>query len=323
MPTVTLANSIGQPTTEIQAQTHKSHIAPVQITADGTIINPNVPQKVPESQVLDTQITPKAPVTQPEPPKTTQKMQDEERFAAIIRREKAMRAKVREYEEREAKTKTQYETDLAAARAEIASSAEARQLQEKLKDPNNAINVLTDMGYTDDQITQMLLNKPGPESQLIRSLSDKIAKMEQNQQDQFKRQQEEANANYQSALKTIESNVNKLVRTNPEQFEVLAANEAQKSVVSYIEKVWKEEGVMLDPEEAATEIEDYLTEKSLGVAKLKKIQSKLAPKAPAKAIEAPAPTSGPAPTLTNKVKQNTRPLTARERAIQAFNQNKK
>ncbi len=319
MATITLANAIGQPTTEIQAHTQKQHVAPVQIAADGTIINPNLAKResIPEQPTLEQKI----PVTTPPPPKTTQKMQDEERFAAIIRREKAMRAKVREYETRETETRTKYEADLAAAKAEIAASAEAKQLQERLKDPENALNVLTDMGYTDDQITQMLLNKPGPESQLIRSLSAKIAKMEQAQQDNFKKQQEEASANYQNALKTIESNVNKLVRANPDQFEVLAANEAQKSVVSYIEKVWKAEGVMLDPEEAATEIEDYLTEKSLGVSKLKKIQAKLAPKPQQKAQ--PAPAKQPSPTLTNKVAQSTRPLTARERAIQAFNQNKK
>jgi hypothetical protein len=322
MPIVTLANSIGQPTQEIVAQTHKQHIAPVIMGADGTVINPNLPQKTPETPVLEQQTAPKIPVKTPAPPqKSTQQMQEEERFAAIIRREKAMRAKVREYEERETKTRTQYEADLAAARAEAASAAEARQLQERLKDPENALNVLTDMGYTDDQITQMLLNKPGPESQLIRSLSAKISKMEQAQQEQFKRAQEEAKNNYDSALKTIESNVNKLVRQNPDEFEVLAANDAQKSVVSYIEKVWKEEGVILDTEEAAKEIEDYLTEKSLAVSKLKKIQARTGVKPPPR--QAAAVQSQPSPTLTNKVKQSTRPLTARERAIQAFNQNRK
>jgi hypothetical protein len=315
MATITLSNSIGQPTTEIQAQTHKSHIAPVTIAADGSIINPNLPKAVeaPVEQVLKTPVKQQAP-----PQKSTQQMQEEERFAAIIRREKAMRAKVREYEEREIKTRTQYEADLAAAKAQAAEASEAKQWQERLK--TDLIGTLSDAGYTTDQITEALMNQPGPESQLIRTLSAKIAKMEQAQQEQFKKQQEEATANYQNALKTIESNVNKLVRQNPDQFEVLAANEAQKSVVSYIEKVWKEEGVMLDPEEAATEIEDYLTEKSLGVSKLKKIQAKLAPKQP-KAPAAPI-AKGPSPTLTNKVAQSTRPLTARERAIAAFNANK-
>lgn len=321
MPTVTLANSIGQPTTEIQAQTHKAHVAPVQIAADGSIINPNVPQKTQEPPVLEQQITQKVPVTQTPPQKSTQQLQEEERFAAIIRREKAMRAKVREYEEREAKTKLQYEADLTAAKAQAAEAGEAKQWQERLK--TDLIGTLSDAGYTTDQITEALMNQPGPESQLIKTLSAKIAKMEKDQQDYFKRQQEEANSNYQNALKTIEKNVNNIIRQNPDQFEVLAANEAQKSVVTYIEKVWKEEGVMLDPEEAATDIEEYLTEKTLGVAKLKKIQGRLAPKTPAKPVQTAASASSPAPTLTNKVKQSIRPLTARERAIQAFNQNKK
>lgn len=322
MPTVVLANNIGQPTNEVQAQTQKVRFSPVTVNKDGGI----TPAK--ELPVLPDEIKPLEPTLEAavetvEPPKTevkapdVKKMQDEERFQALARREKAMRNKIRESEAELAKYKAQA-TELEQAKLrEEQYKSEAQKRDERLK--TDPIGFLTEQGYTTDQITQAMLNQPGPESQMIKALSEKIARLEESQQKEIERQQKDATENYNNALKTIQRNVDSLVASNPE-FETIKASEAQKSVTNYIEKVWKAEGIMLDVEDAAKEIEDYLTDQAINLAKLKKVQGKLKPAAPAApkaAVPAPAATAKPV-TLTNKVAQNTRPLSARERAILAF-----
>lgn len=327
MPSIILANSIGQPTSEVQAHTQKVSMKPITVNADGTLNNPNlIPTEEAKTQL--TQGLAQEPAVEapkaPQPPQKQRdqaKVQEDERFAAIIRREKAMRQRVREYEQREAQTKADFETREATYKAQVEEAAQAKQWQEKLKlDP---IGALTEAGYTTDQITQALINQPGPESQLIKSLSEKISKMEQAQQDNFKKQQQDADNNYKNALKTIESNVNKLVASNPE-FEMTQASGSEKKVVSYIEKVWKEEGIVLDVEEATKDVEDYLTDEAIKLAKLKKVQDKLAPKQTqqSQATKASAPAAPNSPvvpkTLTNKMGVHGKPLSAKERAILAF-----
>lgn len=329
MPTITLANNIGQPSTEQVAQTQKVRFSPVTISSQGDItpakeLPPQgyvpAPTSIPEA----VETAPETPAA-PAPAKSTKTMQDEERMNAIIRREKAMRNKIRESEAALAQAKIEREELLQYKAREEQYKTQETERQERMKlDP---VGFMLEQGFTQDQITQAMLNQPGPESQMLKGLSEKILKLEREQQESLKRQETEANNNYQNALKTIQRNVDQLVENNPE-FETIKASDAQKSVTSYIEKVWKEEGIVLDTEEAAKEIEDYLTEKALGLTRLKKIQSKLNPAKPAAPATAPVaksatPAQAPAapaksPTLTNRVAQTTRPLTSRERAIRAF-----
>ncbi len=320
MPTIELTNSIGQPTGEIQAQTQKPQIIPVRVSSEGAVSHgqPGQPQTPPQTleAAVEQQEEQKTPPPRRQDPKA---MQEKERMDAIVRRERAMRNQIRESQAREQEAKSQYEAREAAYKAQLAEAEAAKSFRSSLD--SDLIGTLTAAGYTTDQITQALINQPGPESQLVKSLSEKIAKMEKAQQDHFKAQQEEANKNYQQALNTIERNVNQLVAKNPE-FEVTKASGAQKKVVSYIEKVWKDEGVMLDVEDAAKDVEEYLTEEALKLTKLNKFRPKTpapAPKAAAPAPQAPQKQT----TLTNRMSSQGKPMTARERAIAAFNMNRR
>lgn len=315
MPTITLANNIGQPTSEVQAQTIKPRFSPVTVSSTGDVTpSRELPRQeyilaetsIPAEQKIDTK--------SPQKPANPKTMQDQERMEAIVRREKAMRAKIRDSETELAKYKSQ------AVELEQFKLREENYKQEaadrKTRMDMDLVGYLTEQGYSPDQITEALINRPtGPESPAVKALTDKILKMERDQQDALKRQDQESTANYQNALKTIQRNVDKLVLDKPQEFEAIAASEAQASVTSYIEKVWKAEGIMLDAEDAAKEIEDYLTDQALGLAKLSKVQARMKPAAP----KQPEPVATAKPvTLTNSVKQNTRPLSARERAILAF-----
>ena len=232
MPLVTLANNIGQPTNEVVAQTQKVRFSPVTISSEGSVtpakeLPPQgyvpAPTSVPEVEAK--------PEIKPPAQKSAKTMQDEERMRAIIQREKAMRNKIRESE-----------SALAQARAEAAELAQYKTREEQSKTQESErqermkldpVGYLVDQGFTQDQITQALLNQPGPESQMLKTLSDKILRLEREQQESIKRQEAEATNNYQSALKTIQRNVDQLVNNNPE-FETIKASDAQKSVTSYI-----------------------------------------------------------------------------------------
>jgi hypothetical protein len=315
MPVISMANSIGQPTNEVQAQTIKPRFSPVTVSPEGSVTPARElpPQGyIPEPTTVPEAVKPTIPKQTPRP--DTQN-QDAERMNAIIRREKQMRAKIRESEAELTKYKSQ-----AAELEQFKQRENEYKQQEQLRQERMKIDLvgyLTEQGYDPDQITQSLINRPGPESQAVKNLTDKILKLEREQQESIKRQQEESTNSYQNALKTIQNNVDKLVESEPQKFEAIRASEAQGSVTSYIEKVWKAEGIMLDHEEAASEIEDYLTEQALGLAKLNKVQAKLRPavqKQPVQPVQKQKPV-----TLTNDLKQNTRPLTTKERAILAFN----
>lgn len=315
MPTVVLSNSIGQPTTEVQAQTQKVRFSPVTVNNEGSVSQSKelpVQSSAPETPVKVQETAPEPAAPKAKDPK---QMQDEERFAAIVRREKAMRAKVREHETELAQYKSQV-----AELAEIKRQAEELKQQETLRAERmklDPIGYMTEQGFSSDQITEALLNQPGPESRLVKSLEAKILKLEQDRVADIKRQEELEAKNYKTAISTVQRNVEKLVTNNPE-FEMINANDASKSVTTYIEKVWKEEGIALEAEEAAKEIEDYLLDQTVAAAKLKKVQQKigLQPK-PATPKQVVPPAAKPV-TLTNKVASNTRPLSARERAILAF-----
>jgi hypothetical protein len=315
MPTISLSNSIGQPTNEVQAQTQKPRFSPVTVSSEGGVSPAR--ELPPQDYIPEPTLVGAAPKDEIKVPLKTQpakSSQDQERMDAIIRREKAMRAKIRESEAELSKYKTQVqELDALKQREE---EYKQQEITRKERMDIDLVGYLTEQGYNADQITQALINRPsGPESPAVKALTDKILKLERDQQAALKRQEEESSANYQNALKTIQRNVDTLVASKPQEFKAIMANEAQGSVTNYIEKVWKAEGVMLDHEEAAQEIEGYLKEQ------FQKMEQILKPQ-PKQQLKPQQPAAAKPVTLTNAVKQNTRPLTTRERAIAAFNKNR-
>ena len=116
----------------------------------------------------------------------------------------------------------------------------------------------------------------------------------------------------------IEADVNLLVDSDPE-FETIKATNSSQEVVRLIERVFNEEGTILSVEEAAKTVENALLEQTIKqmqrLNQVKKIQSKLAPALVAEKLTTPAK---PGKTLTNAMGVS-RQLTARERAILAFN----
>lgn len=187
----------------------------------------------------------------------------------------------------------------------------------------NPLEVLKEAGISYEQLTNSILNGPSQQDQVILDLQAKIAKLEEGQtstQEQFKKNQEQQ---YEQAVKQINNEVKMLVHGN-EEFSMIVEMDASEAVTAYIEHKFNDDGVLVSVEDAAREVEEYLTEKALSIAKNKKIQSKLMP-VPA-AVPIPAPKAQGMRTITHQAGQPVARMSSdkdrRARAIAAFQQSK-
>lgn len=239
-------------------------------------------------------------------------------YAMLARKEKALRAKVQAL---------QAEKDALKAQEEALKAKDA-EYQTKFvpKDrlTNETLQVLSELGITYDQLTNLVLNAPKPEEMAFtaetRKLQAEIKAIKEAQEAAQKSATEQQERNYQAALNQLRADTKKLVESDSD-FETIKETGSVDDVVELIERTFKEDGVLMTVEEAAREVENYLVEEALKLARLKKIQSKLAPSVEKKAAEptkkATAPSQPSTKTLTNAV-GTSRPMTARERAIAAF-----
>lgn len=246
-------------------------------------------------------------------------------YAAMARKEKALRAKVQQQE-------LQFKAKEEAIRAkEEALKAKEEEYKsgyfnkaEFSKDP---WKYLAEAGITYDQLTEMALTQQSVPPQVMSQIQ-KLEKQLQEEREErkkyeenSKKSQEEAQSNaYKQAVEALKRDASSLVKDNPE-FELVASTDSVQDVVTLIEETFKEEGILLSVEEAAAEVEKYLEEEALKLAKLKKIQSKLQPtqsKTEEGKVEVKFQAKQPQmKTLTNSIGQE-KPLTARERAILAM-----
>jgi len=248
-------------------------------------------------------------------------------FAQLARQERALRAQKQQFQT-EMKLK---EADLKARMAELEKqSAPAPDLSnyvsyDQLK--QNAWNVLAKAGISYDELTQQALNHQPVNPQVqahIEALEAKLAKLEALNETSQKTQQEQQENQYKAALTQIETDVTRLVRQDPATYEVIAktGKSSIKEVVKLIEEVYKKDGYIMDIEEAAQEVENYLFEQSIKtVSRIDKIKKQLATSsAKTESVEKQTPKPPQQPqmkTLTNAASSQ-RKLTAKERAILAF-----
>jgi predicted Zn-dependent protease len=104
----------------------------------------------------------------------------------------------------------------------------------------------------------------------------------QSELEQARQQAEQAQ--YEQAVNQIRADAKMLIAAD-ERFETIKAKSMEEAVVELIKETYEKTGSLMDLQTASQQVEDYLVEEGLSFAQLKKVQSKLAPKAP----EAPAP----------------------------------
>lgn len=300
------------------SQNPASQHATPPVTADPT---PAVEQKLTTNEG-GTKPTPEATAVQEPSPQTpsTQDQPLSAQYAALARKEKALRLQAQQ---------------LKAEREAFKRDQDTRQtpVQQQSFDPNKYISIedlqanpalAFEKGLTYDQFTQAALNAPSPEQlqlqQTIRALEAKIESLTQEQSQTKKTIQDTQEQGYQQALNQIRNETKALV-ADGETFEMIKATNSVNDVVDLIERTWKEEQRLMTVEEAAQMVEDYLVEESLKLYKVGKIQKRLQPAQPQTPAPAATQTEAPkqpqAKTLTNATSGAPR-MTARQRAEAAF-----
>lgn len=251
-------------------------------------------------------------------------------YANLARKEKALRAKVQAQEttfrQREEALKAR-EDALAAKDAEYASKFVSK--DKLMADP---FSVLAELGFSYDKLTELAMNAPTENDvQTRQQLRDELKaeimaelkplkEAQQKQEQEIRDRQQKA---YQDAVAQLRNETKSLVESDPE-FETIKATGSIDDVVELIEETYKKDKVLLTVQEAAREVEAYLLEEAEKLLSIGKLKSKFspAPRAlvePQKSVEPQQPQIR---TLTN-AGSTSRPMSARDRAIAAFNNRNK
>ncbi len=271
-------------------------------------------------------LEPKAPSVKEDPALSSQ-------YAALARREKAIRAQ-----------RLQLEQDRRAWDASKATPAAPQAPQAPAFDPNKFVSLedlqkdpfaaLAKTGLSYEQLTQLAMNAPAPEEVKFQQLESryeaKIKALEERLDGTNKAIKEQETAAYQGALNQIRADVTSLINKDP-AFETIKVTGQHEEVVKLIESVYKDgmgseypKGTVLDHYEAAKMVEDEIAEslyqwtsKASRVASRFKPQQQVAPAAQAQ--KSNTQQTGPsqqARTLTNQM-NSSKQLSPRERAILA------
>ena len=256
-------------------------------------------------------------------------------YAVLARKEKALRAKVQSQEASIKAKEDALAAREAAIKAKEAEYADGYIRKDKLKaDP---YGTLLDADVSYDDVTQQALNSPQDPRVIahikkleaeLRSHKQEVAEMDKQRKAE---QQESQTKQYQQAVAQLKRDAERLVKGN-EAYEMIERTGSHDDVVQLIERTFKEDGHVMSVEDAAQEVEKYLEEEAYKLSQANKIQKRhkaLAP-APTKTSEAESGsqaaksegTKQPQKTLTNQMSAG-RPLSARERALLAFNGVKK
>lgn len=246
-----------------------------------------------------------APPKAPEEPLSSQ-------YAQLARKEKAIRAQAQQVKAKEA--------ELAAREAALTAKSEPKAPESpnyKDRASKDPLGVMQELGISYEQLTELLLNQDPAQARYQTEIEALKAEIKSFKEESTKTRQEDQQQQYKNAVNQIRTEVSQLVKSD-EAFETIRETGSVDDVVELIEATFKEEGRILPIEEAAQLVEDHLLEEAMKLTRLKKIQSRLnLPKAPTpapKQVNTAAPT---AKTLTNSMSA-TKPLSATQRAILAF-----
>lgn len=249
-------------------------------------------------------------------------------FQKLASREKAMRALAIK-QQTELKQKDQdLQSKIQQAKEEAVRETEAKYQghipKEQLK--ANAMQILADAGVSYDDLTQQILNQQTENPQVTAKMN-RLEAMIQKQTEIIEKfsttQNEEKQQNYKAAINQIQLDVDSLVKTDP-SYEMIKNTNSARTVTKLIEATWKEEGRVMDVEEAAERVENHLTNKYekifTSTSKIKERLAKAGVQSQAKQQQTQTVATQqqtPMKTLTNAT-ASTRKLSSKERAILAF-----
>lgn len=273
------------PTTKsIKMQTNKNPetIAAPQVGEGGAI---PLTENKQENAVPDTDAQTK-PI-----PEATQEVSPQ--IAALAKQKRALQIKERELADKE--------------KALEAKSQGRAELEQRVKS-GQALSVLEELGITYDQLTNELLGKQSApdltqiEQKILKSVDERLASKDTAQEE--------------AVFTHMKRNVDKLTYSS-DNYPFVKADKAQDKVMELIKRAWREDGEVLDEEEALGLIESELKEKAQSFAKILKGPEPTTPVAAEPPQKQPASQPAGIKTLTNKDSARVQ-SNRRQRALAAF-----
>lgn len=270
--------------------TMRTKASPLEYIPDAS---PEVPAEPAQSAISDASGTANAGVedTKPLSPQ----------LAAIAKQRRALQVKERELADRE----KAYKEREGQPQGQNSESLIARLKSEPL-------SVLQEHGVTYDQLTEAIISGQSGVSPELRALEAKVKSLEEG----FDKKLSDKDAETEKAVLAEMRREADILIKEGDAYEMIRETGSVEDAMTLILRTYKENGEVLDVEEALSLVEDDLVNESLKIANIKKVQSKLRPPEQA----APA-TQQPPPktfrTLTNRDGASV-PLGRKERAMRAF-----
>ena len=195
------------------------------------------------------------------------------KFAALSRKEKALRDREAEYEskfEEMERRLAEYETQ--------SQEPEVDWEQLLRRDP---LRALEEAGLGYDKLTELSLNdgKLTPDMQMA-AMREEIErdyrrKFEDLEERLHAKEEAEAEEYYNSVQENFQHEIGSFINENNEAYELINASEANELVYDVIEEHYNETGRILDLKDAADAVESYLEEEAGKLMKLKKLSGRL------------------------------------------------
>lgn len=160
---------------------------------------------------------------------------------------------------------------------------ETKKTQAK-SNPSLALKMLEEMGLSYEDLTNAVLNdgKPTPEMQ-VKSVKDELEEfkkqLQKDKEEEERTQKERQEQEYSKAIEEFKTKINSFVE-NKDEYELINAYGQQELIYSTVEQHFDETKNVLSIKEASDLVEKYLEGEVDKALKLKKMQSKLAPKQP-------------------------------------------
>jgi len=195
------------------------------------------------------------------------------KFAALSRKEKALRDREAEYEskfEEMERRLAEYETQ--------SQEPEVDWEQLLRRDP---LRALEEAGLGYDKLTELALNdgKLTPDMQMS-AMREEIErdykrKFEDLEERLVAKEEAEAEEYYNSVQENFQHEIGSFINENNEAYELINASEANELVYDVIEEHYNDTGRILDLKDAADAVESYLEEEAGKLMKLKKLSGRL------------------------------------------------
>lgn len=198
------------------------------------------------------------------------------KFAALSRKEKDIRTREQEYEQKLADLQAKY--DAVNPAKEEADSKDELPLEYRLK--RNPLKTLEELGFGYEKLTELALNDgklPAEmQMQLMREEleSDYKTKFEQLEAKLNEKETQEQEQKYDAVVNNFKTEIKQLVSSDTEKYELINASESEELVYDIISEHYNETNRILPIEEAAQAVENHLLEEFQKYSNLKKLASK-------------------------------------------------